>query len=171
MNAQAPNGRAVRVLVVCAHNRTRSVMAGALLQSYLGDGFEVETAGFGPSGLPAMPEAVELLAERGLDVSGHRSTTLTPALVGRADVVLTAEKSQVLAVVADLGGDFDRTFTLPEYLEVHSERPRGAAYLRHGVPEIADPTGRSEQVWFASFGQIDDCCRGVAAALHRRAVG
>ena len=108
-----------RVLVLCAHNRTRSVMAGYLLQSLLSDAnVEVTTAGFGEPGRTAMPQAVELLENAGIDAHAHRSTTVTVKMVRDANLVLTAEKSQVMAVVADLGGDFDRTFTLPEYAQL-----------------------------------------------------
>jgi protein-tyrosine-phosphatase len=158
-----------RVLVLCAHNRTRSVMAGHLLQSLLANAnVEVTTAGFGEPGRTAMPQAVELLENAGIHAHAHRSTQVTPQMVREANLVLTAEKSQVMAVVADLGGDFDRTFTLPEYarsLHSQAERPRGLAYMKANVPEVDDPTGHGDTTWRRVWGEIEGWCRVVARAV------
>ena len=161
-----------RVLVLCAHNRTRSVIAGALLRSYLDDRFEVETAGFGPEGKPALQQAVELLAERRIDVTSHRSRRVDREMVAAADLVLTAEKSQVLSVVAELGGEFDRTFTLPEYAQSAGggERARGLAYMTAAVPEVADPTGMSARAWSTAWHDIDGWAAVVATCLQRQVV-
>ena len=156
------------ILVLCAHNRTRSVMITGLLRKYLGDGFTVESAGFGPSGLPALPEAVQLLAEQGIDASGHVSLQATPDMVRWADLVLTADKKQVIAVVADLGGDFDTTFTLPEYvsrLSFKMDRPRGFSYIASSVGEVEDPTGRLMPVWKSVFAGLERQCQQVATSL------
>ena len=160
-----------RVLVLCAHNRTRSVIAGALLRSYLDDRFEVETAGFGPEGKPALPQAVDLLAERGIDVTAHRSRRVDRDMVQSANLVLTAEKSQVLSVVAELGGEFDRTFTLPEFAQAvgsGGERARGSAYMKASVPEVADPTGLSAAAWTRAWTDIDGWTAMVATYLERQ---
>ncbi len=45
-------------------------------------------------GRPADPLAVELLAERGIDLSEHRARQLTPELIGSADLVLVMETAQ-----------------------------------------------------------------------------
>lgn len=46
------------------------------------------------AGRPADPLAVELLAARGVDLSGHRARQLTPELVGEFDLVLVMEAAQ-----------------------------------------------------------------------------
>ena len=159
-----------RVLVLCAHNRTRSVMAGYLLQSLLTHAdVVVTTAGFGAADVPAMPQAVELLEHAGIDAQAHRSTRVTAELVREANLVLTAEKNQVMAVVADLGGNFDTTFTLPEYaqsLHSNAERPRGLAYMKASVPEVDDPTGHGDTTWRRVWGEIEGWCRVVARSIR-----
>ncbi len=45
-------------------------------------------------GRPADPMAIELLAERGIDLSGHRARQLTPEMIGGADLVLVMEAEQ-----------------------------------------------------------------------------
>ena len=88
-----------------------------------------------------------------------------------ADLVLTAEKSQVLSVVADLGGDFDATYTLPEYAHSAGKlaaRHRGLAYMRASIPEVADPTGMSDTAWSRAFADIDGWCSVLATRLSRQ---
>ena len=160
--------RPYRVLVVCAHNRARSVMAAALLRWYLPRGFTVASAGFGPEGKPPIREVSELLAARGIDVSTHRSRTLSRELVLGADLVLTAERTQVLTIVTELGGDFDRTYTIPEFaLGGLGERPRGMEYLRADIPEVDDPTGRSNAEWQTVWHLIDGWTGLIASKMER----
>jgi protein-tyrosine phosphatase len=69
-------------------------MAEALLRARLAGRARttVESAGLAALvGRPADPIACELLAERGIDLSGHRARQLTPELLSRADLVLVME--------------------------------------------------------------------------------
>ena len=69
-------------------------MAEALLRHALRgqDGITVESAGLGALvGHPAADFAVELMAERGIDISKHRAQQLTPDLVSKADLILVME--------------------------------------------------------------------------------
>jgi protein-tyrosine-phosphatase len=72
----------LKILTVCTHNRTRSVMSIAMLQAgfdqRLGSGRAVERSlGFGPKDVPAISVAVDAMQRRGLDVPGHRSRWVT----------------------------------------------------------------------------------------------
>jgi diadenosine tetraphosphate (Ap4A) HIT family hydrolase len=60
-----------RVLFICTGNRARSQMAEALLRFHGGGLFEAHSAGTAPKGLAEL--TVEVMAERGVDVSGQRS--------------------------------------------------------------------------------------------------
>jgi protein-tyrosine phosphatase len=111
----------LRILTVCTHNRTRSVMMASLLQSQLeqrlGPGWaSVSSSGFAPGGWPAIDEAVAAMARRGLDVSGHRSRSTTLEMVEEADLIVTAERDHVVRVAALSPAVFARTMTLPEAL-------------------------------------------------------
>jgi protein-tyrosine phosphatase len=93
-----------RILVVCVGNVCRSPMAAALLARRLsgrGQGPAVESAGIAALvGRAADPIAVELLRERGIDLSGHRARQLTEELVTRADLVLAMEQGHVRSIEA-----------------------------------------------------------------------
>jgi arsenate reductase len=60
-----------RVLILCTGNSARSQMAEGLLRSSGGHRFEVSSAGTQPS--IVRPEAIAVMAELGIDISGHRS--------------------------------------------------------------------------------------------------
>lgn len=82
-----------KVLFVCIHNSARSQMAEELLRQAAGDRFEIESAGLEPGNLN--PLAVEVLKEKGIDITGKK-TRKASDLAGRAyDYVVTVcdEKS------------------------------------------------------------------------------
>ena len=60
-----------RVLILCTGNSARSQMAEGLLRHDAGDKFEVESAGTKASFV--RPEAIAVMHEAGIDITGHRS--------------------------------------------------------------------------------------------------
>ncbi len=79
------------ILVICVGNICRSPMAEALLRDALRGQEEitVESAGLGALvGHPASEFAVELMDERGLDITSHRARQIEPDLVNVADLIL-----------------------------------------------------------------------------------
>jgi protein-tyrosine phosphatase len=186
-----PADRPLRILTVCSHNRTRSVMMaamlGAMLTERLGDGaVEIGSSGFGPVDLPAIDDAVDAMRRRGLDVSTHRSAATAVALVERADLILTAERGHVVRIAALSPDAFQRSLTLPEFLAAASEAGPGAAddlrswvqsltagrtagaYLRAVVPEVVDPTGSAPRAFEAAVVALEQQCREVATHLAVR---
>ena len=63
-----------RVLFVCIHNSARSQMAEGMLRAWAGDRFEVASGGTEAS--VVRPEAIAVMAELGIDISGHASKTI-----------------------------------------------------------------------------------------------
>jgi len=63
-----------RILVLCTGNSARSQMAEGLLRSALGGRFEIHSAGSKPGHV--RPEAIAVMRELGIDISGHRSKHL-----------------------------------------------------------------------------------------------
>ena len=76
-----------RVLFVCTHNSARSQMAEGMLRAWNGDDFEVFSAGTEVS--TVRPEAIQVMDEIGIDISGHRSKSVQDYLGQQFDWVIT----------------------------------------------------------------------------------
>ena len=179
----------LRVLTVCTHNRTRSVLAWGLIGQYLheaGVDFRIASAGFVAAGEPATERTVRLLRRRGMELSGHRSRLVDARLVELADLIVCAEHRHVLDIAGSHPGSFGRTFTLPElvrlgeaagpargdvsaWLERISERRIAQMDYLDADPqvigELFDPTGEAPAVWDRVFEEIDDLAARVARLL------
>ncbi len=101
------------ILFVCTGNTCRSPMAEGIARRLLAErlgcrpeqlddkGVNVMSAGVAAmSGGRAAPEAVQTMASRGIDLSGHETQPLTEPLVRYADLVYVMTQSQRQAVVA-----------------------------------------------------------------------
>lgn len=76
-----------RLLVLCTGNSARSQMAEGLLRYEGGTRFEVSSAGTKPSHV--RPEAIAVMKEIGIDISGHRSKGVDEFLGQPFDYVIT----------------------------------------------------------------------------------
>jgi len=72
---------------LCTGNSCRSQMAEGFAKKYLGDRFEVYSAGIEAHGLN--PMAVKVMAEKGIDISAQTSDVIDPELLAKADYVIT----------------------------------------------------------------------------------
>lgn len=123
-------------------------MAEALLRQRLGSrqGVTVESAGLAALvGKGAEPDAVALLAERGIDLHGHRARQLNSGLVRAFDLVLVMEAGHQRAVesmvpeargrVHRIGrwGDFD---VLDPYRKGRAAFEKALALIEQGVGEF-----------------------------------
>jgi arsenate reductase (thioredoxin) len=75
------------VLILCTGNSARSQMAEGLLRHDAGDRFEVESAGTKRS--QVRPEAIAVMKELGIDISGHQSKSVDEFAGRKFDYVLT----------------------------------------------------------------------------------
>jgi arsenate reductase (thioredoxin) len=76
-----------RVLFLCTHNSARSQMAEGLLRHLAADRFDAMSAG--TEATHVRPQAIEAMAELGVDVSGQESKTLERYLDEPFDYVVT----------------------------------------------------------------------------------
>lgn len=76
------------VLFVCVHNAGRSQMAAALLKQNAGNSIDVFSAGSEPAD-QLNPAVLEVMSEKGIDLSGETPKLLTTESVQQADVVIT----------------------------------------------------------------------------------
>ncbi len=140
-------------------------MAEVLLQARCAEaGIDatVSSAGLLYDGAPASGGAVEVMAERGLDLSGHRSRVLRREHLATADLVLSMARMHVREAVVLDRSRLARSFTLKEF----TRRAQAAGPRRDGdfdawlgamgagrrtvellgedpADDVADPIGRS----------------------------
>ena len=76
-----------RVLIVCSGNSARSQIAEGLLRHEAGDEFEVFSAGTHPHAV--REEAVSVMSEIGIDISGQTSKALSQFEEREFDLVIT----------------------------------------------------------------------------------
>jgi protein-tyrosine-phosphatase len=104
-------------------------MAEALLRHRLqqrGVDAHVHSAGRWQVGEPASAHGVDVLAERGLDLSAHRSRIVDRELLEDTDLVLTMAREHLREAILALPDVWTRAFTLKELVR-RGERigPRG----------------------------------------------
>jgi protein-tyrosine phosphatase len=138
-------GEPLRVLVVCTANRARSPLAAELfrrLAAARGADVVVTSAGFLPADLPALDGTVASARRLGLDLTAHRSRTLTAADVRDADVVMAMEVRHVQGLLELAPECAAKVFRVRELAQLAADAP------------IA-PAGRAEVVAWVDGLQRD----------------
>ncbi len=109
------------VLFVCTANICRSPMAAALFQSKLKEQqpdwqkWRVELAGtWALEGEAAARNSRQAMAERGLDISNHRSRMVTREMLESYDLILTMEPGHKEAICVEFPSVAKRVFLLSE---------------------------------------------------------
>jgi len=150
--AHGPTPRVV--LMVCHGNICRSPYAVARLRALapeLGDTVRVVSGGFVGPGRQCPEEALEVAANRGVDLSNHRSQLIKPADVLAADLIVVMDRVQQWAIRAMYGrdvlmlGDLD-----PEAIETR---------------EILDPVEQPKEAFERCYSRIDRCLSALVRAV------
>jgi protein-tyrosine phosphatase len=118
-----------KLAVLCAGNICRSPMAFGLLGARPElAGLELSSAGLmAEVGAPPAPEAIRLLASRGIDIRNHRARQATVELLRNQDLILVMEHWQRAWIGGRWPSLIGRVFLVGHW----------------GGYEIADPYGRS----------------------------
>ncbi len=180
------------ILFVCTGNTCRSAMAEALLRTRLaeraGENPAVASAGtavrdHGGTPVGATPEAVEVLAERGIDLTGHAGTPLTGELLASADLVVAMTCRHEAAVGALDAVARSRTFLAGEVVRLGGQvGPRGDRTVGDWIralggargghfttgrvaDEVADPWGEPVEEYQRCADRLDGICTGLAHLL------
>lgn len=124
-----------RILILCTANSARSQMAEGLMRHDHGERFEVESAG--TKATLVRPEAIAVMREIGVDISGHRSKEVEEFAGQSFDYVLT---------VCDNANESCPIF------------PGHGNRLHHNFEDPAAAQGREEER-LASFRRVRDQIR------------
>lgn len=128
-----------KILVVCTGNSCRSPMAAGWLQDQLAakglkDKIEVLSCGIhARSGMPATPEAIYVMKNREIDISGHISQTATRRDILEADLILCMSQEHAAFILGMVQGSREKIRVL----------------------EIPDPIGMSMAVYEQVGTMID----------------
>lgn len=138
------------ILFVCSGNSCRSPMAEALLRSKLPEhvrqAAEISSAGtLGIDGMPAPEHAQTAVAERGGDISGHRSQGLRRQLVARADLVLVMSADHVGHLAKSHPRQMAKVHLLKHYAQ--QDPPEDS--------DIPDPIGQDLEIYRECAAAID----------------
>lgn len=135
------------VLMVCTGNICRSPMAEALLRAWLArdearrDWQVVSADVWTEDGRPASARAVEEMARRGIDLSGHRSRNITRQMVSEADLVLAMTRQHIEA----LGAAFP---ALAQKVYLFSE-------MAGQMHDVGDPYGGTRQEYAYTARELE----------------
>jgi protein-tyrosine phosphatase len=154
------------ILLVCTGNTCRSPMAEKLMQRRVAEqlgcsireleerGVMILSAGISAmAGGRASPEAVQVLAQQGLDLSLHESQPLADRLVRFADLILTMTRGHREAILA----------------QWPDAEPRTKLLSRDGR-DISDPIGGPYELYQACAQQIDNQVSRWAPELDYRSL-
>ncbi len=134
-----------KVLVVCTGNICRSPAAEGLLKSYLKDSHpEIIVESAGTHALiahPADQNAIEVLQERGIDITAHRARQLKSELIGWSDLILVMEKHHLREIGARFPAAIGKVVGLGKWKNI----------------DIPDPFRQPKTVFVENISLIDAC--------------
>ncbi len=174
----------MQFLFVCTANICRSPMAAALFAHQLPEldpPVAIGSAGLMEGGRAAPDEVLEVMASRGIDLSGHESRSLEPSLLGEADLIVGMGRRHVQEAVLLDPSCWPRAFMLRELVRRGSEtgprrphqdpadwiadnhrgRTRSSLVDRSTNDDIADPYGGP----LAGYRSTADELHGLTTAL------
>ena len=149
--------------------RARAAEAGIAVQ--------VSSAGLMQGGAPATGDAVAVLSDLGIDISGHVSRRLDREMLTQADLVVTMTRDHLREAVLTEPSAFPRIFTLRELVRHLDQNPgadlaalnvgRSTSDYHGTVPEddVKDPIGQSKRVYAATAADLDTLLTTLVKSL------
>ena len=132
-----------RILVICTGNICRSPMGEGLLRKALSNNsaqdITVTSAGIQAMvGYSADEQALRLMKEHGVDITGHRARQLDIDLINWAELILVMEREQKLTIELDYPSARGKVFRLGKW--------RGF--------DVPDPYRQSNEMFDVAFDLI-----------------
>lgn len=165
----------LRVAVVCTGNQFRSPLVAERFRQ-LTSGLPVRVESYGTQDVgdaPALPEAKELGAELGLDLSGHTARSIETADLASADLVVVFERVHLARAVVDAGAPHHATFLLVELVRLleatEPPLPTGSTIDRARQRVVAASRQRAPVSAPSSQEEIIDPLGGPARHFRRTA--
>lgn len=145
----------MRIVFVCTGNTCRSPMAEGLAREILGSDLEVESAGLAAwEGEKATAQAVQVLREKGINISDHQARLVSREILALADWIIPMTSAHEI----QLKGSF------PEF---SSKIKRLSSWDKEGKnKDIQDPWGGSVETYRQCAKEIENLLYEVKASLE-----
>ena len=146
-----------QILFVCTANKVRSPLAQGLLEQRLEadsmeESWEIASAGtWTMEGRRADRTALKLLAERGIDLSGHRTREVDEEMLAGADLVLAMESGHKEALQVEFPEQAGKVYLLSE--------------LEGEVDPVWDPKDLHEEAYRETIEKIDSFLEGAPDSI------
>ncbi len=169
----------LKVLYLCTGNICRSPTAELMSRQLFGDDrVKFRSAGFIAEGQRCPQKLVDVLAQRGVDATHHRSYQVGAASLGEADLVLTMEAAHVQKATVLDRECFRKIIPLREVAElVRSGMFGGLEHFLDDVNSGRDPFRYMETRWDVDdpYGQstghyraaVDEICELIQVVGER----
>jgi protein-tyrosine phosphatase len=145
------------ILFICHGNICRSPFAAAAFMRAvapeIAKSVQVTSAGFIGPRRSTPPAGLEVASRLGLDLSAHRSTTLTPTMLTEADLVVVMSEEQERELLP-------RIRPSARVIVLGDLDPKPVSRRT-----ILDPWGGSEATFAASYERIDRCVKELARII------
>lgn len=149
------------ILLVCTGNSCRSVMAWGMLKQILKDkgDYKIITAGISAiEGMQPTLQTIQVMSEKGIDVSSHRSSLLTDEMLKAADLILVMEARHKENILGRAPQSQNKVHLLREFGRIRKENELF-------IPDIPDPIGKSIDFYRKVSDIIKESIERVAKKL------
>jgi protein-tyrosine-phosphatase len=135
------------IVFICTANIARSPMAQILFNNKMVEMglkkyYQAESAGsWGVDDIPAAIEGQQVMRQRGLDLSAHRSRVVTQEIIENADLVLTMERGHKEALKIEFPEKSGKIFLLSEIVNT--------------IYDIEDPYNRGTEAFEETAQELE----------------
>ncbi len=140
------------VMIVCIGNICRSPMAEALLQHNKPE-LTVFSSGIGALvGKPADPSSIELMKQKGIDLSQHCAQQINSVLVSKSDLILTMEQKHINAIQSKFPESRGKVHLIGKWIDNQ---------------EVPDPYKKEKDAFIAALDLIESGLEGWQKKLWK----